>query len=75
VVVADRAAAEALAELYPGADVVRLPFASLIPESAKAGRRRTHVSDAARNVAYRDRRKIDLLAQLDEVDECETKLP
>ena len=77
VVVADRAAAEALAELYPGADVVRLPFASLIPESAKAGRRRVHASDAARNAAYRDRRKADLLAQLDEVNEmpCETKLP
>ena len=65
VVVADRAAAEALAELYPGADVVRLPFASLIPESAKAGRRRVHASDAARNAAYRDRRKADLLAQMD----------
>ena len=76
-VVADRAAAEALAELYPGADVVRLPFASLIPESGKVGRRRVHASDAARNTAYRDRRKIDLLAQLDEVNEtlCETKLP
>ena len=61
VVVADRAAAEALAELYPGADVVRLPFASLIPGSAKAGRRRVHASDAARNAAYRDRRKADLL--------------
>ena len=65
VVVADRAAAEALAELYPGADVVRLAFASLIPESAKAGRRRVHASNAARNAAYRDRRKADLLAQLD----------
>jgi hypothetical protein len=77
VVVADRAAAEALAELYPGADVVRLPFASLIPESAKAGRRRLHTSDAARNSAYRDRRKADLLAQLDRVNEIrgETKLP
>ena len=77
VVVADRAAAEALAELYPGADVVRLAFASLIPESAKAGRRRVHASNAARNADYRDRRKADLLAQLDEVNRhsCETKLP
>jgi hypothetical protein len=76
-VVADRAAAEALAELYSGADVVRLPFASLIPESAKAGRRRVHASNAARNVAYRDRRKADLLAQLEEVNRSssETKLP
>ena len=77
VVVADRYAAEALAELYPGADVVRLPFASLIPGSAKAGRRRVHASDAACNAAYRDRRKTDLLAQLDSVNEtmCERKLP
>ena len=77
VVVADRAAAEALAELYPGADVARLAFASLIPESAKAGRRRVHASDAARNADYRDRRKADLLDQLDDVNRplCETKLP
>jgi hypothetical protein len=77
VVVADRAAAEALAELYPGADVVRLAFASLIPESAKAGRRRVHASNAARNADYRDRRKADLLAQLDAVNRpsLETKLP
>ena len=36
-----------------------------------------HASDAARNAAYRDRRKADLLAQLDEVNGtlCETKLP
>ena len=77
VVVADRTAAEALAELYPGADVVRLPFASLIPDSAKAGRKRVHASNAARNAAYRDRQKSDLLAQLDGVNEIrgETKLP
>ena len=77
VVVADRAAAEALAELYPGADVVRLAFATLIPESAKAGRRRVHASNAARNAAYQERRKADLLAQLDELrrPSSETKLP
>jgi hypothetical protein len=77
VVVADRAAAEALAELYPGADVVRLPFASLIPESAKRGPKRVHSSDAARNAAYRDRRKAELLAELDRVNEIrgETNLP
>jgi hypothetical protein len=71
------AAAEALAELYPGADAVRLPFASLIPESAKAGRRRVHLCDAARIAAHRDRRKADLLAQLDGVNgtRSDTKLP
>jgi hypothetical protein len=50
----DPAAAEALAGLYPGADVVRQPFASPIPGSAKTGRKRVHANDAARN-AYRDR--------------------
>ena len=77
VVVADRAAAEALVELYPGANVVRLPFASLIPEASKLGRKRVHASDAARIAAHRTQRKADLLTQLDRLNGVrgETKLP
>jgi hypothetical protein len=77
VVVADRAAAEALADLYPGANVMRLPLADLIPESGKSGRRRIHDSDADRKAAYRKRHKTELLRQLDEVNGIlsETKLP
>jgi hypothetical protein len=76
-VVADRAAAEALAELYPGADVVRLPFSGLIPEGQKVGRRRIHASDAVRKADHRMRHKSDLLAQLDQVNgySSETLLP
>jgi hypothetical protein len=77
VVVADRAAADALAQLYPGAHLMRLPFADLIPKSGKVGRRRIHTTDAARKAEYRDRRKAELLAQLVEVNggSSETKLP
>jgi hypothetical protein len=76
-VVADRAAAEALAELYPGADVVRLPFSDLIPEGQKVGRRRIHASDTVRKAEHRNRHKSDLLTQLDQVNgfSSETKLP
>jgi hypothetical protein len=76
-VVADRAAAEALVELYPGAHVMRLPFADLIPSGDRVGRRRVHASDAARKSEFRNRRKADLLVQLDEVNgsSSETKLP
>jgi hypothetical protein len=77
VVVADRAAANALAELYPGANLITLPFADLIPQMGKAGRKRVRGCDAERNSAYRDRRKADLLAQLDQINmiRCETNLP
>jgi hypothetical protein len=77
VVVADRGAAEALADLYPGANVVRLPLADLIPQSGKSGRRRIHDTDADRKTAYRNRHKAELLRQLDEVNRSssETKLP
>lgn len=77
VVVADRAAADALATLYPGADVVRLPYSDLIPQKGQVGRKRIHSSDAERKAAYRKRRKAELLAQLDEVNgiSAETKLP
>jgi hypothetical protein len=68
VVVADRAAAEALALLYPGASVMRLPFADLIPQSAKPGPKRIHASDADRVAAFRKQRKADLVAQLDQVN-------
>jgi hypothetical protein len=76
-VVADRAAAESLAELYPGAEVVRLPFSNLIPNGEKLGRRRIHASDAARKAEHRNRHKSVLLAQLDQVNghTSETKLP
>jgi hypothetical protein len=77
VVVADRAAAEVLAGLYPGADVLRLPYSDLIPQKGHVGRKRIYNSDAERKAAYRNRRKAELLAQLDEVNgiSAETKLP
>ena len=68
VVVADRAAADALALLYPGASVMRLPFADLIPQSTKPGPKRIHASDADRVAAFRKQRKTDLVAQLDQVN-------
>lgn len=77
VVVADRAAADALAALYPGATVVRLPLAELMPKTGKPGPKRKHETDAARKRAYRDRRKAELLRQLDQVNgvSSETNLP
>jgi hypothetical protein len=77
VVVADRAAAESLAELYPGAHLMPLPFSDLIPKSAKRGPKRIHATSADRKAAYRERWKSDLLAQLDAVNDrsSETHLP
>jgi hypothetical protein len=76
-VVADRPAAEMLANLYSGANVVRLPFSSLVPKSGVAGRKRIHDSDAIRKVEHRKRHKTELLGQLDRVNgrSSETKLP
>jgi hypothetical protein len=76
VVVADRDAAETLAALYPGASLMRLPFANLFPQNGQPGRKRKHASSGARDAVYRDRRKADLLAQLDAVNgRGTTKLP
>jgi hypothetical protein len=69
VVVADRAAAEALLELYPGAHLIRLPFSDLVPKSGKPGANRVHANDAAKTSVYRDRRKSGLLAQLGAVND------
>ena len=76
-VVADRLAADALAALYPGANVMRLPFAELIPQSGIPGPKRIHASDAGRKAEHRKRRKQDLLAQLGQVNgySSETNLP
>jgi hypothetical protein len=77
VVVADRAAAEALAQLYPGANLTRLPFANLIPQKQTPGPKRIHASNADRVAAHRRQRKTDLVAQLDQVNESPgvTNLP
>ncbi len=66
-VVADRTAAEAIADLFPGAKLQRLPFAEFIPQAAKPGPKRIHASDADRKKAHRDRHQSKLLRQLDEV--------
>jgi hypothetical protein len=68
IVVADRVAAEALAELYPGAHLRRLPFADLLPQIGRPGRRRLHACDADRVAAHRQQHKARLLAELDEVN-------
>lgn len=68
VVVADLAAAEYLRDLFPNANLIRLPFADQIPTNKKAGRKRIHSSDADRQAEHRRRHKADLLAQLDHVN-------
>ena len=65
IVVADEHAAERLAELYPGAKIVPLGCADLIPDSAKRGPKRKHSNDADRKRAYRSSRNSALVAQLD----------
>ena len=76
-VVADRAAAEALAKLYPGAGVKRLPFSDLLPQSGVPGPKRIYACDALRKAEHGKRHKAGLLAQLDQVNGCssETNLP
>jgi hypothetical protein len=76
-VVADRGAAEAIANLYLGAKIVRLPFSDVIPEKGKPGPKRIHSTDAARKKAHRDGHKIELRRQLDHVNgrSSETNCP
>jgi hypothetical protein len=77
VVVADLAAAENLKGLFPGSNLVRLPFADRISPDKKAGRTRIHASDAERKAEFRKKQKTNLLSQLNEVNQDwgETKLP
>ena len=76
-VVADRGAAQAIADLFPGAQIARLPCSELIPQGGLPGRHRTHATDAARKKDYRDRHTAELLNQLAQVNgySSETKIP
>ncbi|WP_029031530.1 hypothetical protein [Salinarimonas rosea] len=65
VVVMDRATAEWLADLFPGAKVEPLPGMGVVPRKGKPGRRRKHDSAADKTRAYRESQKRKYLAELD----------
>ncbi len=65
VVVMDRDTAEWLAARFPGAKVEPLPGMGLVPRKGKAGRPRKHESNAVKTKESRDKKKRELLAQLD----------
>jgi hypothetical protein len=67
-VLADKGAAEAVAALYPGAAIKRLPFADLLPDDKLTGRPRKYATKADENRAYRAKHKAELLAGLNELN-------
>lgn len=74
-VVMDNAAAEWLANVFPGARSFKLPGSDFSPSKQKVGRKPKHENSAARNAAHKIKRKAELIAGLDEVNRAgETKL-
>lgn len=68
VIVMDRATADWLAAMFPGCTVLPLAGLDAMPAKGKAGRPRTHLCEADRKAAHRDRFKIELAAELDLVN-------
>lgn len=69
VVVMDRATAEWLADLFPGAAVEPLPGMGALPAKGKPGRPRKHRDPAEKTSAYRERQRREYLVQLDLINE------
>jgi hypothetical protein len=67
-VVMDRSTADWLANLFPGAAVQPLQGMGVVPHKGEPGRKRQHESNAAKNRAYNERRKRELLDQLDQIN-------
>jgi hypothetical protein len=63
VVVMDSVTAHWLADLFSGATVTRLHGVEISGARKKAGRRKLHVSDAARKAAHRQEKEIELLIE------------
>lgn len=69
-VVMDRATAEWLAGLFPGAKVQSLPGLPTEALKGKPGRKSKHKSNGAKTAAYRQRRGDELLDQLARINEA-----
>lgn len=67
-VVMDRSTADWLADLFPGSAVQPLDGMGVVPRKGKPGRKPQHESNAAKNRAYNERRKRELLGQLDQIN-------